>query len=137
MSYCLSNDLIVIADDVPLMAELVQYNIDLAGFKNTLVFNDPQVCLDQIQKGIRPSVLISDYQMPHMKGTELLGNVIHLLPDCTGIIMTSNPRSIRSKKLPYPVLKKGGDDFFSELVGILCEVFGVQSRYCDWRAVSI
>ncbi|MFP4162734.1 MAG: response regulator transcription factor [Chitinispirillaceae bacterium] len=131
------NDLIVIADDVPLMAELVQYNIGLAGFSNNLVFNDPEECLSQIRQGLKPAVVISDYQMPHMTGAALLCRVKRILPGCAGIIMTSNPRSVRLKKQPFPVLKKGEDHFFCDLLNLVCGVLGVECRYCDWRALSI
>ncbi len=130
-----SNDLIVITDDVPLMAELVQYNLELTGFKNSITFNNPEICLKHIRDGLRPAVVISDFQMPEMDGIELLNSIGILLPECTGIIMSSNPRMALAQKPPYPILKKGSSDFFSSLISLICEALGTKCDHHNWRVI--
>jgi DNA-binding NtrC family response regulator len=51
---------------------------------------DAESALPLIQR-VQPEVIVSDYQLPGLQGTELLAQVRSLLPDSCRILMTGSP----------------------------------------------
>ena len=70
-------DRIIIIDDVPVVASLIEDTLQDAGFKNTHIFNNPLLALKEIIdiSQPRPAVIITDYNMPEMNGMELIQKV--------------------------------------------------------------
>jgi CheY-like chemotaxis protein len=71
--------LFLVDDDVTL-ATLVAASLRTFGY-DVRSFHDPIVALRAIrQGGARPDVLVTDYQMPHMNGLDLIEHAVALLP---------------------------------------------------------
>jgi CheY-like chemotaxis protein len=97
---------IVIIDDIPLSAELFQ-NICLeAGFLDVRCFNDPILAIQEIKNQGKPDLIITDNNMPGMKGTEVLKKLEDHFGEINAVIITSEPVKVEFIGKKYPILEK-------------------------------
>lgn len=115
------DDRIIIIDDVPIMASMIEDTLQDAGFKNTHIFNNPLVALKEIIATTRPAVIITDYNMPEMNGMELIEKVEQRYKKIDAIIVTSETATEREFSDKYPVLEKDSD-FIDRLVEHVNEI---------------
>jgi DNA-binding response OmpR family regulator len=62
---------VLIADDNPAMAKVIEYNLSAAGYR-TVVANNGKMAWDLLQDD-HFDFLVTDYQMPEMDGRSLVG----------------------------------------------------------------
>ena len=111
---------IMIIDDIRLTLEHIHHHLEIAGFQEIELYENPKDALLRMRQGIRPSLIITDFQMPDMNGMELLQTVERLYGKIPGIITTSDPSTATAcSSKDYPVLKKGVPHFISELLSYI------------------
>ena len=109
------DDRIIIIDDVPVVACLIEDTLKDAGFKNTHTYTRP-----------RPAVIITDYHMPEMNGMELIQKVEQRYHGIDAIIVTSDSRKAHEFSDKYPILEKDSN-FIDRLVDYVTEILKKQS----------
>jgi EAL domain-containing protein (putative c-di-GMP-specific phosphodiesterase class I)/PleD family two-component response regulator len=62
---------VMMVDDEPLMTDLIQTHLEVEGYSNFVVTNDPREALELLRIE-QPGVLLLDLMMPQMSGFELL-----------------------------------------------------------------
>ncbi len=97
---------IVIIDDLPANAELFQSICLDAGFINVCCFIDPVLALREIMNQGKPDLIITDNNMPGMKGTEVLKKLEEHFGEINAVIITAEPGEVEFIGKKYPVLKK-------------------------------
>ena len=117
------DDRIIIIDDVPVVACLIEDTLKDAGFKNTHTFNNPLLALKEIIDTTRPrpAVIITDYNMPEMNGMELIQKVEQRYHGIDAIIVTSDSRKAHEFSDKYPILEKDSN-FIDRLVDYVTEI---------------
>lgn len=104
-----------IVDDTPMLAELVGHMLSSAGYKNIKTFDDPKEALDEIISNGNISMVITDYNMPGMTGSELLSAVYEYNSHIKGLIMSAEVGLVKGE---FNVLEKG-KNFQSKLIQYL------------------
>ncbi|MDG5813503.1 response regulator [Chitinispirillales bacterium ANBcel5] len=107
---------VIIVDDFSLMAELVQYNLEICGYENTTVYYDPLECLEKLDVKQCPALIISDFDMPKLNGASFLSKACSICTGAKGVIMTDDPKAAHKATHAFPVLQKGTPNFFPELL---------------------
>jgi CheY-like chemotaxis protein len=102
---------IIIVDDVPECAFIVESLLEDAGITNFLTYNDPTDVLDYIKDNDHVSLIITDFKMPKMSGIELLNNARKLNDQIKGVIISSDPALVSSINHNYPIIEKGNEAF--------------------------
>jgi CheY-like chemotaxis protein len=97
---------IVIIDDLPLNAELFQSICLEAGFINVVCFFDPMLAIQELKKQGKPDLIITDNNMPGMKGTEVLKKLEEYFGEINAVIITSDPGKVEFIGKKYPVFEK-------------------------------
>jgi two-component system chemotaxis response regulator CheY len=122
------DDRIIIIDDVPVVACLIEDTLKDAGFKNTQTYNNPLLALKEIIDTTRPrpAVIITDYNMPEMNGMELIQKVEQRYHGIDAIIVTSDSRKAHEFSDKYPILEKDSN-FIDRLVDYVTEILKKQS----------
>jgi two-component system chemotaxis response regulator CheY len=122
------DDRIIIIDDVPVVACLIEDTLKDAGFKNTHIYNNPLLALKEIIDTTRPrpAVIITDYHMPEMNGMELIQKVEQRYHGIDAIIVTSDSRKAHEFSDKYPILEKDSN-FIDRLVDYVTEILKKQS----------
>jgi len=121
------DDRIIIIDDVPVVACLIEDTLKDAGFKNTHTYNNPLLALKEIiDTTAPPAVIITDYHMPEMNGMELIQKVEQRYHGIDAIIVTSDSRKAHEFSDKYPILEKDSN-FIDRLVDYVTEILKKQS----------
>lgn len=83
-----SHTRVLILDDMPTIREMVRTNLKGMGFSNITEAEDGDIGLkivnDMIKEGTPIRLIISDWNMPRMKGIDLL-RAVRALPDCSDL----------------------------------------------------
>lgn len=112
--------LIALVDDKESAVDSLQLVLRMHGMTETVCYIRPEDLLRDMEEGLVPDVVVTDYYMPGtMNGVELLDSVSAEYGDIPGIIVTGYPEGIQATAKPgrlYPVLCKGQRDFFRDLV---------------------
>ena len=119
-------DRIIIIDDIPVVAYMIEDTLQDAGFKNTHTYNDPLLAVKEINDAFRPAVIITDYNMPEMTGMELLEKVEQRHHGIDAIIVTSEPGWAKGHPEKYPVLEKDAN-FVDRLVEYVTQILKKQN----------
>ncbi|MGB7568154.1 MAG: response regulator [Chitinivibrionales bacterium] len=122
------NDRIIIIDDVPVVASLIEDTLQDAGFKNTHIYNNPLLALKEIIDATRPrpAVIITDYNMPEMNGMELIEKVEQRYHGIDAIIVTSDSHGAQEFSDKYPILEKDSN-FIERLVDYVANILKKQN----------
>jgi two-component system, NtrC family, response regulator GlrR len=119
--------LIAIVDDREEVLHALTLILKRAGRFSTEAYDTPGSLLQDMETGRRPDLIVTDLNMAGMNGIALLDTVVALYGDIPGIIITGYPEGIQSAAKRYPVLCKGDQGFFRELVSRAEELLAAQS----------
>jgi CheY-like chemotaxis protein len=108
---------IIIVDDHPVNATMVQTLLEQAGYTDIKTFSDPSEAVRHIKAQEYPPIIITDYNMPGLTGPQLLIHIKETHPDTQGLIMTSAPReaSLDEDTKGFPIVDKNHFKFFNEI----------------------
>ena len=122
------DDRIIIIDDVPVVACLIEDTLQDAGFKNTHIYNNPLLALKEIIDTARPrpAIIITDYNMPEMNGMELIEKVEQRYHGIDAIIVTSDSHGAQEFSDKYPILEKDSN-FIERLVDYVANILKKQN----------
>jgi len=91
--------LLYIVDDEPLITGMLGHFLEFVSKDwNVKCFEKPLLALESA-KTEKPNVVISDFRMPQMTGTELLEGIRQIMPECIRILISGyvNPNAIDNK----------------------------------------
>jgi CheY-like chemotaxis protein len=97
---------IVVIDDLPPNAALFQDICIEAGFSNVYCFSDPVQALQEMKSQDKPDLIITDNNMPEMKGTEVLRELEAHFGEINAVVVTSDPEKVEFSGREYPVVEK-------------------------------
>ncbi|MBC7660061.1 MAG: response regulator [Chitinophagaceae bacterium] len=99
---------VLVAEDELLSQRLVTAVIEYCGLTAVIVSNG-QECLDQLNKGLEPELILLDLDMPVMNGIEVLEALKAFPPEsrCPIVVFTANNQS----NTVIEAVKLGADDF--------------------------
>ncbi|MFH1759917.1 MAG: response regulator [bacterium] len=107
---------IVIIDDEIILRTLIKEWLNENGFKNIITYESPVNALKEIEEGkIQPALIITDYEMPDMKGSEFVDKIKFLYPKIPAVIVTGNTEAKAELSGKYKVLLKARLDFLQTL----------------------
>lgn len=106
---------ILVADDEPTIRKSLQRTLTRGGY-DAVVVEDGQQAFDALreaQGGSSPfDAVITDIQMPHMTGTELIDKIIEMQYDIPVLVVTS----VGDKEIVIDLLRKGCSDYIDKPV---------------------
>ena len=88
------NGQIVIVDDMAIAVELMKTILNRAGYQNIITYECPLRALHDIEQGLNPLLVISDFRMPTLNGVQFLEAVLTINPSVASVIITGDPGSI-------------------------------------------
>jgi CheY-like chemotaxis protein len=97
---------IVILDDIPLNVELLRDICFEAGFTNVCCYTDPATAIREIKNQGKPDLIITDNNMPGMKGTDVLKVLEEHFGSINALIVTAEPGKVDFIGKEYPILGK-------------------------------
>lgn len=106
---------IMIIDDVDLSLELLKVFLCKAGFSNIVAYECPIKALHEIEQGLHPSLIITDYKMPAMNGIQFIDAAFSVCKPVSTIIISGDISSIPVTKYNSKLLEKGKPDFLIPL----------------------
>jgi CheY-like chemotaxis protein len=98
---------IVIIDDMEFNTELFQDVCFQAGFTNVCCFTDPVLAIKEIKNQAKPDLIITDNNIPDMKGTDVLYELEKYFGAINAVIITAEPWKVEFIDKEYPILEKG------------------------------
>lgn len=112
---------IMIVDDMTSTLEIMKLLFTNAGYKDVYTFDCPLRALHEIDQGIKPDIIISDFHMPHLNGLQFLESAISTLKKTKPVIMSGDTTSIKPLPRQYKVkvIDKGDPDFFKKLLSLI------------------
>jgi DNA-binding NtrC family response regulator len=112
---------IMIVDDMTSTLEIMKLLFTNAGYKDVYTFDCPLRALHEIDQGIKPDIIISDFHMPHLNGIQFLESAISTLKKTKPVIMSGDTTSIKPLPRQYKVkvIDKGDPDFFKKLLSLI------------------
>jgi DNA-binding NtrC family response regulator len=82
--------LVYVVDDEPMVGDVVQAILKLGGFESVL-FADPKTAFKAISEADpKPTLLLTDFQMPQMTGRELIQHCKKVHPELKTILYSGN-----------------------------------------------
>ena len=82
--------LLYVVDDEPLVGDVVQAILKMGGFESVL-FADPKIAFQALSEAIpKPTLLLTDFQMPQMTGRELIQQCKKVHPALKTILYSGN-----------------------------------------------
>jgi two-component system, sensor histidine kinase len=82
--------LVYVVDDEPMVGDVVQAILKLGGYESVF-FQDPNVAFKAINEANpKPTLLLTDYQMPQMTGRELIHHCKKAIPMLKTILYSGN-----------------------------------------------
>ena len=82
--------LIYVVDDEPMVGDVVQAILKMGGYHSTC-FQDPLQALQALKEaGLKPDLLLTDFQMPQMTGRELIQRCKEVQPGLKTILYSGN-----------------------------------------------
>ncbi|MBN2212630.1 MAG: response regulator [Bacteroidales bacterium] len=110
------NPTIFIIDSNPIYGKLIQQYLEVADYKEILIFTDPGECMDYLD--LQPDIMISEYQYadPSNSGLNFLKTIKKRCPETNVIFLTSQTdveiavKAIRSGATEYLIKSKYAPD---------------------------
>lgn len=120
---CIKNDIrgfcvkgpVWLIDDMDSVLDIISLFLEREGF-STVTFNCPLKALHDIEQGEKPQLIISDYSMPGMTGTEFLIAAQTIIPNVPAIIITGDPDAVPLMHQNIPIIEKGDINFIKNLL---------------------
>ncbi len=116
-SNAMHNDIVMVVDDRSAVLTVVHMYLEMLGYTDISMYTDPRDALGVIEAGARPTIIISDYEMPHMNGRRFLERAKAILGNFMGIIMTGSTSIVGD--IGFPVLEKNESEFSQRLSEVL------------------
>jgi len=113
---------ILVVDDDPVVLKLVARVLRRAGAAVTAVSSGREAIRAIADGEARPSILLSDIDMPGMNGIELAARIRSLRPDVVILLMTGNPDSAAAARA-HP----------DQVVGVLLKPITVEDLLAEVR----
>lgn len=108
---------IIVVDDKDLSLELIYCFLAREGYQHVKKFDSPVNALHEINNGLAPDLVITDYRMPQMNGIQFLNSLYKQIKRrIPSIILTGDPGSLPEISKEIIVLEKGRIEFFKELI---------------------
>lgn len=104
-----------LVDDMECALEIMKLFLEKNGY-TTEVYSCPLKALHDLEQGQKPQLIITDYCMPEMSGTDFLDTAHSIFPDLPCIIITGDPSPIALKYRSIPIVEKGHIDFIKQLL---------------------
>jgi len=117
------NKPIMIIDDIDLSLELLRAFLCKAGFSNIVAYECPIKALHEIEQGLHPALIITDYKMPAMNGIQFIEAAFSVCKPVSTIIISGDISSIQASKYNSKLLEKGMPDFFNTLISMVKSSF--------------
>jgi len=117
------SDGIIVIDDVPIEACIIEDMLIDAGFRNIRTYSDPLSALKNIPAHYRPKLLIIDYHMPEMTGVEVIEEVRRRYDAIDAILITGDYQKVKQLAPRYRVLEKNLT-FHNRLLSCVEEILG-------------
>lgn len=90
---------VLLVDDDKITREITKALLEYFGCNVREALDGPQ-CLEEIGLGFRPSVVLTDYQMPGMDGVTLAVNILTTCPSVKVVIMSgTSPQDFKASPL--------------------------------------
>lgn len=100
---------VVIIDDTQLIVTLLQYLVRKLPDCEPICFTDPVAALDWCLAN-EPDLVVVDFMMPHLSGTELVERFRVVHPDIPVLMVTAN----HERELRHQALQIGVNDFLNK-----------------------
>ncbi|NLG17246.1 MAG: response regulator [Fibrobacter sp.] len=113
---------IIIVDDMEVAIDLMKTILNRAGFKNISTYCCPMRALHDIEQGLSPILIISDFRMPTLNGVQFLQAVSTVHHSVPSVIITGDPDSVSETPPNCQILEKGSTNFFQSLILIVKKV---------------
>jgi DNA-binding NtrC family response regulator len=112
---------IMIVDDMTSTLEIMKLLFTNAGYKDVYTFDCPLRALHEIDQGVKPDIIISDFHMPHLNGIQFLESAASTLKKTKSVIMSGDTTSIKPlpRRYKVKVIDKGDPDFFKKLLSLI------------------
>lgn len=94
-----------IVDDDPFSRMLYRQHLINLGYKNNILFDNSRDCIEKI--GLRPDVILLDYDMQPFNGVEVIKKIKKINPDIH-LVMVS---SIKDDDVATEAIKHGAIDY--------------------------
>jgi CheY-like chemotaxis protein len=98
---------IVIIDDMAMNAQLFSDICEMAGFTDVWTYYDPIQAIREIKIRGKPDLILTDYNMPNKKGTDVVYELETYFGEINAAIITADPFSVKFIGKKYPILEKG------------------------------
>lgn len=95
-----------LVDDIDCALEIIRLFLEKKGI-STVIYNCPLKALHDLEQGQIPQLIVTDFSMPKMSGTEFLDAAHSILPNVPAIIITGDPSPIPSHYKHLPIIEKG------------------------------
>jgi DNA-binding NtrC family response regulator len=115
----MQQETIMIVDDMTSMLEIMKLLFTNAGYKDVYTFDCPLRALHEIDQGIRPDIIISDFNMPDLNGLEFLESAASTLKKVKSVIMSGDTTSIENIPSDFRIIDKGDPEFFKKLLTLI------------------
>ena len=103
------SDCIVIIDDQPALAEVLEQILIDNGFTNVIAFTNPLEAFQTIRAALEPAFIITDFDMPGINGVDLLCRIEEFFPEIEGIVITGHEEQASTLTRKYHVIAKEND----------------------------
>jgi CheY-like chemotaxis protein len=104
-----------LVDDTECALEIIRLFLEKSGI-STVIYSCPLKALHDLEQGQLPQLVVTDFSMPKMSGTEFLDAVKSIIPDVPAIIITGDPSPIPSHYKHVPIIEKGQINFIHDLL---------------------
>jgi DNA-binding NtrC family response regulator len=101
------NKKIMVVDDDFLIAITMRDILEIAGYERVNMYLDPTEALEDIRRGERPDIVITDFNMPRLNGVELLKRIKEIDPGIRGFIVSSDAPTAMAAGPDCTVIDKG------------------------------
>jgi len=110
------NARILLVDDDPFFLRMLEKVLSRSGYHSLLTFQNPMDALDNVNAGIVPDAVLTDFKMPGMNGVDLLEQTHSIHPQLPSLLLTGNPELVKEQPGHYTVLDKGTKGFIHQLL---------------------
>ncbi|MBD3345273.1 MAG: response regulator [Chitinivibrionales bacterium] len=113
------NETIALVDPMPSMLILMRNCLIRDGYREIGTFYNANEFLDAACNGYNPSLVISEYLLPDMKGNHMLEMAKKYNPGLRAILATMQPVTAINNSTHVPVVEKGSGDFHVRLLDMI------------------
>jgi CheY-like chemotaxis protein len=127
---------IMIVDDMDLTLDILKRLLEHEGLTDVKTYDSPLDALLDLEQGIVPDLIVTDFRMPLMNGVEFLKRAKQLSPATRAIIISGDTQSLPALPKKYKILEKGGHDFFRQFVALIKSSLHYNTRFARRTAKS-